>query len=1208
MHSGWCFKHTPVNGAQWLRKAGVRAGAVTALLGLPVLLGAQILREDFSRGQDAPAGWRLVQGQGRWETVEGGRRVISVTGQGQDMAYWARTVPGLKPNTTYALRFRARSLPGSSLYTVISGLDVCNRDFATSPTWSDYAFAFTTPADVTRAFLRLGQWHLTGTVQFSHVTLLPVEVVHARFGNVVLGEGESIRRGNYYFQAPLMGFGSNSSRCLMSHTAPFNSNRWVFSGGLNVVYRHAVEGFRQTSGAVTVNINYFVAGDLRVLASTDGSAWIPLGTASSQGLHRFSVPETLFPADQIYIRLEGAAATDPAGNAAPGSFQIDSYSYQAALEGVPPEATGETYYIQLMREPTSGIAVEDLGNLTRAGEGRVHFSIASPGASERQLVGRLRIARRGGNAEEFAAVREVTPGRRTTLDIPFRVRLTGDLVCRLTLARLRNAREEPLYEGELSVTVSPYYATDYGHPLTPVPDGDLWWCEATYKVPPERLPPPQIYSVGLKDIQARRGKGVLRLSAAGREREHVQLVFRPNEEPGPVQVRVSPLTGPQGKGIPASALEVREVAYVRVTQPTDYTGSIGEWPDPLPPLRGAWQPRAGRNNVLWITVTVPAGTPAGTYTGTISLQSARWTREVPIELRVYGFALPEKTALRSGFGVNPGNIVRYHNLKRPEDIAKVWDLYMEAFRKRRIAPYNPMALAPYHIEVEGVRWSGGARVTEEPASGQYCLRIDDTSTTASLSASYTKQVAVVPGRRYVLRWKCRTAQPDQQYMVTVSHLTTGRTWMSGQNNDIVRTGQTTWTEEMVDISDRIPEEAGYAHVVLRPVVWTESGEQTGTAWFDDVSLVEMETGAELLEDGGFESEPQLSVRLDFTEFDKAARRYLDGMGFNAFTIFVAGLPGGRHPHFDQGSFFGFLPGSPEYDALMTDYGTKLVDHLKKNGWLEKAYVYWYDEPEEADYPIVVEGGQRLKRYFPGLKRMMTEEFVEPLMGHVDLWCPLTAYYDREKARARQSLGEEVWWYVCTGPRAPYCTLFIDKPAIELRMWLWQTWQRQIQGILIWETTWWTSPNQFPDERVQNPWEDPMAYVAAPTGVWGNGDGRFFYPPNRDPNGDRVTAYVEGPIDSIRWEMLGEGIEDWEYFRLLETLVRREEARGRSDALVRRARQLLQVPPEITSDLTKFTTDPQKIYRHRQALAEAIEALQTPRPAASPSRQPRRGGR
>ena len=66
------------------------------------------------------------------------------------------------------------------------------------------------------------------------------------------------------------------------------------------------------------------------------------------------------------------------------------------------------------------------------------------------------------------------------------------------------------------------------------------------------------------------------------------------------------------------------------------------------------------------------------------------------------------------------------------------------------------------------------------------------------------------------------------------------------------------------------------------------------------------------------------------------------------------------------------------------------------------------------------------------------------------------------------------------------------------MWLWQTWQRDIRGILVWQSNYWTSSAAFPD-KPQDPYEDPMGYVSGystPSGVkryWGNGDGRFIYP-------------------------------------------------------------------------------------------------------------------
>jgi len=112
-------------------------------------------------------------------------------------------------------------------------------------------------------------------------------------------------------------------------------------------------------------------------------------------------------------------------------------------------------------------------------------------------------------------------------------------------------------------------------------------------------------------------------------------------------------------------------------------------------------------------------------------------------------------------------------------------------------------------------------------------------------------------------------------------------------------------------------------------------------------------------------------------------------------------------------------------------------------------VYWFDEPDPKDYAFVNNGFRKLKKHAPRLRRMLTEQVEDGLVGGPTVWCPVSHHYDHDRAEERRRHGEEFWWYICTGPKAPYCTLFIDHPATELRVWLWQTWQRGIRGILVW---------------------------------------------------------------------------------------------------------------------------------------------------------------
>ncbi len=207
-----------------------------------------------------------------------------------------------------------------------------------------------------------------------------------------------------------------------------------------------------------------------------------------------------------------------------------------------------------------------------------------------------------------------------------------------------------------------------------------------------------------------------------------------------------------------------------------------------------------------------------------------------------------------------------------------------------------------------------------------------------------------------------------------------------------------------------------------------------------------------------------------------------------------------------------------FSSLVNQLESRLAD----NDWLDRAYVYWFDEPAPRDYPFVIAGMERLNRYAPRIRRMLTEEPVEPLFGHVDIWCPVSPEFDPVTATTRRAQGERFWWYVCTAPKAPYATLFIDHPATELRVWLWQTWQRDIDGILIWQSNYWTSDAAFPDTP-QNPYEDPMGYVSGystPAGTrlhWGNGDGRFLYPPlaAATPGAAGHEPVIAPPVSSIR---------------------------------------------------------------------------------------------
>lgn len=335
--------------------------------------------------------------------------------------------------------------------------------------------------------------------------------------------------------------------------------------------------------------------------------------------------------------------------------------------------------------------------------------------------------------------------------------------------------------------------------------------------------------------------------------------------------------------------------------------------------------------------------------------------------------------------------------------------------------------------------------------------------------------------------------------------------------------------------------------------------------------------------------------FDWAEWDAAMEEAFEKYHFTGFRLRVDGLGWGDCDGRSGPSFLGFKGGTPEYEALMAKYLAGLERHLREKGWLDKGYVYWYDEPEPRDYPFVMNGFNTLKRNAPGLRRMLTEEPVPALLGGPNTWCPLTPNLHAEGEEAARRMGDVFWWYVCCGPKSPYVTEFIDHPGVEMRLWLWQTWGEKVRGVLIWATNWWTSPSAYPDyANPQNPYEDAMSWSHAPRYArgtkigWGNGDGRFLYPPSAVYDAARKGVVLDEPVVSFRMELLRDGIEDYEYFAML----RRALDKAKSLPAERRAEYetLLSVPQDVYRSMTDFTTDPAVLERHRVKMARAIESL------------------
>ncbi len=606
----------------------------------------------------------------------------------------------------------------------------------------------------------------------------------------------------------------------------------------------------------------------------------------------------------------------------------------------------------------------------------------------------------------------------------------------------------------------------YGYVISQDSVAFVWWAEGLYKVT-RQGPVPTSHAPGV---------GIF---AARNESESFLLMTRPARRLPDLRAEVSDLAGGTGMRIGSEAVSVKHVEYVMVTKPTLGAGAPAEWPDPLPPYEGPFTASAGENNPLWITVTVPKDAQPGVYRGTIMLCSGRWRKDVPLELTVWRFALPESTHLRSSFGVDPGNIRAYHNLETDEEVRQVTDLYYRALKESRLCPTAPLSLYPMHVKVNGVFWEGGEFVTDTVHAGRMALRLSDNSPAALTESATKERIPVRAEAAYELSLFARTAEEGADYTVLVKCYNAEGLYLPFENIQRTLKGSVSWKQETVAVAGFSPEVRAVT-VHLFPTFRDAQGTGTGTASFDDIVLKERGVGENLLKGGDFEMDAGgLSVDVDFSEFDRGARRYLDEFRFNSFDLQLEGLPSGTFYSQSLGVFSGFRQRTPEYEKLMAQYLGKVQDHLEQNGWLGKEYIYWFDEPEKQNYQFVREGMEIIHRAAPRLTRFITEMAPGPdIMDVSEISCTIWHRVDSAVVSRLSGKGREYWSYLCCQPRTPWLSLFIDNAAVNLRLWPWISYQYGMKGILVWSSTYWNSPEASPKGYLQSPWKDPMSYVTS----------------------------------------------------------------------------------------------------------------------------------
>jgi hypothetical protein len=284
-----------------------------------------------------------------------------------------------------------------------------------------------------------------------------------------------------------------------------------------------------------------------------------------------------------------------------------------------------------------------------------------------------------------------------------------------------------------------------------------------------------------------------------------------------------------------------------------------------------------------------------------------------------------------------------------------------------------------------------------------------------------------------------------------------------------------------------------------------------------------------------------------------------------------------------------LTHSPRYPAFsdpsnarIKSYVRQVAAYYQEHGWLNRlVFNSPIDEPNNAQaFADTRKWATLVHEAAPQVPFLVTKS---PAGGN-PAWGPLTGYANsfsvhgnelnrlevKDAIRKEQAKGGEITWYISCDQVYPQPNYFIDAPAMDPVMVPWITWRYGMQGILYWDVKFWS--------QTTDPWLNPVTYLSGflcSNGNILNGEGSLIYP------GSRVRRYtgqkdVDGPVSSIRFELLREGIEDCEYLWLLKSL-------GDEHFADEAARSMV-------VDVRAFSRNAEELTLLREKMAKRIEQL------------------
>lgn len=317
------------------------------------------------------------------------------------------------------------------------------------------------------------------------------------------------------------------------------------------------------------------------------------------------------------------------------------------------------------------------------------------------------------------------------------------------------------------------------------------------------------------------------------------------------------------------------------------------------------------------------------------------------------------------------------------------------------------------------------------------------------------------------------------------------------------------------------------------------------------------------------------LSFDFSAFDRWADIFWNtGKMDSLETGFVAGFGEGRwysteinlldfSVHDETTGSSVSMPGK----EFLPIFLPQLEIHLKEKGWLHKTVFHIADEPSNHNIMSWRAASDFIHRHAPSLRRMDAIETTH-CQDRLEIWVPKLDILSTcfEAFQEAQRRGNELWFYtvgIYQGGSLPNKT--VDVPLIESRILHWLNYRFGLTGYLHWGFNQWTD----------DPFESPGQH---------NGDGWHVYP------------VKTGLLDSLRWEQMRNGIQDYELLWLLEENYRQLIAtfNDRLSVLVP-SRRGKEISTLVVRAMHEYSKDPEILYKaKKQTIEELLELNRPPR--------------